>query len=340
MNEEYQNINAILAQMTQNGPITYRDYIDCALYHPDCGYYCAERTRVGRTPGTDFYTAESLGAVYAELIVCGAQEILCQDANTELDAEFDVSAYTFVEIAAEPNSGIISQLPNGTHPFAAAKTLRYGDPLEVSGPVVIFANEWLDALPFHRLRFSKGKWRERGVIWTDNGLQEVQFDVLSPDVAKEAHRLPKDAPEGYCFDWSLEAEKALSNLLAQNWHGILLLFDYGKSWADLLENCPSGSARTYYRHEIGSDLLKNASEADITCDVCWSPLQSICKKFCESVVLESQEAFFVQRGHRVAESIVLESAGQFSPRRQTLMELIHPAHMGRKFQVLWAKRNP
>lgn len=338
MNEESQNINAILAQMTQNGPITYRDYIDCALYHSDCGYYRADRTRVGRTPDADFYTAESLGSVYAELVVGGAQEILRSDADADVDT--NPSAYTFIEIAAEPDSGVLSQLPSDAHSFAAAKTLRYGDALDISGPVIIFANEWLDALPFHRLRFSKGKWHERGVIWTDNGLQEAHLDVLSPQVASEAHRLPKDAPEGYCFDWPLEAESALSNLLAQDWHGLLLLFDYGKSWEDLLENCPSGSGRSYYRHEIGGDLLKNASEADITCDVCWSPLQSICKTVCESVVLESQEAFFVQRGQRVAESIVLESAGQFSPRRQTLMELIHPAHMGRKFQVLWAKRNP
>ncbi|NCG08623.1 MAG: hypothetical protein GWO81_03495 [Verrucomicrobia bacterium] len=46
----------------------------------------------------------------------------------------------------------------------------------------------------------------------------------------------------------------------------------------------------------------------------------------------------MQRAQTAAEAIVMESAGQFSPRRQTLMELIHPAHMGRKFQVLTAKR--
>lgn len=57
-----------------------------------------------------------------------------------------------------------------------------------------------------------------------------------------------------------------------------------------------------------------------------------------SVTLESQESFLVQRAHRTAQAIVSDSAGTFSPERQTLMELIHPANMGQRFQVLWALR--
>ena len=56
------------------------------------------------------------------------------------------------------------------------------------------------------------------------------------------------------------------------------------------------------------------------------------------ITLESQESFLVQRARRAAEVIVSQNAGDFSQARQTLMELIHPAHMGQRFQVLWGLR--
>jgi SAM-dependent MidA family methyltransferase len=48
----------------------------------------------------------------------------------------------------------------------------------------------------------------------------------------------------------------------------------------------------------------------------------------------------VKRAAQTAECIVRAKAGQFSADRQTLMELIHPANMGQRFQVLWGLRMP
>lgn len=327
MNEESQNINAILAQACANNPLSYRDFIEIALYHPSCGYYPRASNRVGRISEADFYTAESLGSVFSELVIDGALKLLGKNA----------AELTFIEIAAEPNKTLLQSLPE--HPFKDAKTIRLGDPIEARGPVVIFANEWLDALPFHRLTFSKGKWQERGVALQNNALCEVLLPKYTKALIQVSGRLPKNAPEGYQFDWPIDAERALTKLLHQDWEGLLLVFDYGKPWNELLENCPSGTARTYHQHKSGLNLLKNPGQMDITCDVCWTTLEEICAEAgMHNISLESQEAFFVKNSGKVAEAIIQESIGKFSPRRQTLMELIHPAHMGRKFQVLSASR--
>ena len=128
-------------------------------------------------------------------------------------------------------------------------------------------------------------------------------------------------------------------MIEQDWTGLLLLFDYGKTWESLLTDCPRGTARTYYQHKQENDLLQLPGDKDITCDVCWTPLKHQLKTAdFQSVTLESQESFLVQRAQRAAEAIVSHSAGNFSQARQTLMELIHPAHMGRRFQVLWGLR--
>jgi SAM-dependent MidA family methyltransferase len=245
---------------------------------------------------------------------------------------------TFIEIAAEPGSNLLSQVES--HAFAASQVIRHGDPIEANGPVVIFANEWLDALPFHRLIYRGGAWRERGVALTDEGeLEDVLLDALTAPVAAIEGRLPAEAEDGYELDLPLATEAALTDLLAQDWTGLLLLFDYGKTWQSLTTDCPGGTARTYYRHKQANELLDEPGEKDITCDVCWDPLADLMRAAAlDPVTLESQEAFFVQRAQRAAEAIVTGSGGVFSPERQTLMELIHPAHMGRRFQVLWGIR--
>ena len=311
------------------GPISYRDYIELALYAKHCGYYTRERERVGRSPERDFYTAESLGKVFAQLVTTAAHDLLGADT---------ASRSTFVEIAAEPGAELLSRID--AHPFAASRVIRQGDPIRAAGPVVIFANEWLDALPFHRLIFNNGAWHERGVqLAQDGSLEEVLLERYSPEVEAIRERLPPQASDGYELDLPLAAEAALADLLAQDWSGMLLLFDYGKTWQALTTDCPAGTARTYQHHQQANDLLDQPGNKDITCDVCWDPLVDLLKQHgLQSVTLESQESFLVQRGQRAAESIISQSAGAFSADRQTLMELIHPAHMGQRFQVLWGLR--
>jgi SAM-dependent MidA family methyltransferase len=319
-----------LKAVCANGPISYRDYIDLSLYADGCGYYKRDQKRVGRSRNTDFYTAESLGQVFAQLTTTAADDLLGKDAAANS---------TFIEIAAEPTTGLLSHLEK--HPFAGSRVIRHGDSIQANGPVVIFANEWLDALPFHRLIFQSGQWRERGVSMDENlTLNETLLGTLSPEVAAISDRLPEQAPEGYQIDLPLLAEAAVADLLAQDWTGLILFFDYGKSWQTLTTECPAGTARTYQQHKQGNDLLDSPGAKDITCDICWDPLVQLFKKAdLKSVTLESQEAFFVKRAQRAAEAIVHSVAGGFSPAKQTLMELIHPTHMGQRFQVLWGIRS-
>jgi len=319
----------LLREKYGSAPIRYRDYIETVLYAEHIGYYRRSGERVGREADRDFYTSESLGPVFSRLVLGAAEHLL----GPELAGQS-----TFIEIAAEPGTGLLSAID--PHPFAAEKVIRLGEAISVSGPVVIFANEWLDALPFHRLVLKEGVWRERGVRIEGQGLKEVLMDDLSTEVVDRLTDLPSDLEEGYELDLPLEAEQALGGLIAQDWTGLLLLFDYGKTWPALLSDCPNGTARTYYRHEQGQDLLERPGEQDITCDICWTPLEAQLRTAgFAPTILESQESFLVQRAANTAEAIVNGSAGRFSSDRQTLMELIHPANMGQRFQVLWGLRD-
>lgn len=311
------------------GPINYRDYIELVLYADGCGYYKSDRRRVGRNKNADFYTAESLGPVFAQLIASATIQILGKET---------VEKSTFIEIAAEPGAELLSHLEN--IPFKNSRVIRHGEAIEANGPVILFANEWLDALPFHRLIFQDGKWRERGVIiGKDKCLKEVILENLSPEITAIHERLPGSIAEGYQLDIPLPAEAAIHQLLNQNWSGLLLLLDYGKTWQNLIIQFPAGTARTYHKHTQANDLLSSPGEKDITCDICWDPLAELLNlSGLKSVTLESQEAFFVKRSQTAAEAIVRDSAGSFNIAKQTLLELIHPTHMGQRFQALWGIR--
>ena len=83
----------ILKQNCYKSTITYRDFIETALYHPILGYYTQTKQRVGRVSQADFYTSESLGKVFAELVLNAAQKLL---------KDKELSSYHFIEIGAEP----------------------------------------------------------------------------------------------------------------------------------------------------------------------------------------------------------------------------------------------
>lgn len=320
----------ILKKVCSKGPISYRDFIELALYHPEVGYYSLNRRRVGRTQSSDFYTAESLGSVFSELVINASRTLLKTD---------DLSSYHFVEIGAEPNSALVDSLE--FNPFLKNSVLRPGDSLSLnSEPCILFANEWLDALPFHRLRFHEGTWRERAVLLNDRGiLEETYLEQLSPALLSSVQSLPKKACQGYEIDLSPEVEVQINKLLDEDWSGLLLLFDYGKTWNELTEHMPNGSARTYAQHRQGNDLFNAVGDSDITFDICWDCIQEVLKtkhNLCSD--LKSQEAFFVHYASQTIERILSQSKFSITREKATLLELIHPTNMGQKFQVLHALR--
>jgi len=317
------------AQAGDAGVLSYRDFTAAALYAPGLGYYARpDADRVGRRPGTDFYTSSSLqGGVFGKLIRAAAAALLAPAPAAE---------HVLVEWAAEPGAGAFG---GEAGPFARLAMRRLGEPLNLPPRVVVFANELLDAQPFHRLVYRRGAWRELGVCVDGPALAEVELPEISPAARSLLPELPGEMPEDYHLDISLDAEALLRGLLAAPWQGLLILADYGYDWADLIGDRPAGTARAYYRHEATRDLLARPGEQDLTCHVCWDRLERILREGgCTPVRVERQEAFFMHHAALVIEEMLAQAAEKFSPARQTLMELLHPSHLGHKFQFLHARR--
>lgn len=316
-------LDAFRRRADADGIMTFATFMDLALYAPQVGYYRQPRTRVGYGPDTDFYTASSSRGVFGELVAAACLARL---------GAVDPKEYIFVEIGAEPGGGVLAGVD---HPFGQAREIRLGEPLEFKGRCVVFSNELFDAQPLRRFVRRSSAWRELGVTIREHRLQEIELGVV------EEPWLPPTAPEGYRFDAPREAVGLVSRIAAEPFEGIFVAFDYGKSYTELADHTPIGTARAYRKHTQSNALLDCPGEQDLTGHVCWDWMAGALREagFTDAAV-ESQESFFVQHASDWLTRTLQEEATRLSPRKLAIMQLLHPAKLGQAFQVLHAQRGP
>ncbi len=296
--------------------------MDLALYHAELGYYRQARKRVGYGRDTDFYTASTSGAVFGEMVAASCV--------TLLGGEEHAREHAFVEVGAEPDGGILAGV---AHPFASVRTVRVGEALQLSGRCVVFSNELFDAQPFRRFVKRGAVWKELGVALGADGLREVELDEVS------APWLPEIANEGYHFDAPRAAVDLAAGIVTQPWRGLFVAFDYGKSLAEISSATPAGTVRAYFQHTQSNELLARPGEQDLTGHVCWDWLsEALGGAGFTRMAVESQEAFFIHHAGPFLAQAMAAEATRMSQRKLALLQLLHPSHMGQKFQVLHGLR--
>jgi len=336
--------------------LRFDHFMRLALYDEKVGYYTQpDRHRVGRRPETDFYTATSVGQTPNSTNTAAQKppslfgELIVQSCLTLMGEAFCARA-TFVEIGSECDGGILRNL---AHPFVAARTISLGEPIELLGeigksdaPLIVFSNELFDAQPCRRFIWRNGQDSKGGQAQQQTGWHEIYVRAENGTLTEVEHPcgrvpkfLPETAPDGYRIDVPLDAQSLLDQIAQHPWHGLFLAFDYGKTWAELTEATPQGTARAYTQHRQTNDLLAQPGQQDLTCHICWDWLQtSLSENGFGDIALDTQEAFFVKHaGSFIARQIAAE-AHKLSARKQAFLQLLHPAHLGQKFQALCAKR--
>jgi SAM-dependent MidA family methyltransferase len=316
------------ATLGARNAMPFAEFMKMALYHPECGYYRSNRTRVGRSPEADFYTSESLGRVLSDLVAAAAVHLL---------TGVDPGSHVFVEIGAEPGSGLH---PDAFEAFREFRPIRLGDNTRIPEKAVVFSNELYDAQPFHRVVYRNGRWTENGVGLDGEELTWVDLGSLSPQVVAFMDHLPVTAVEGTVVDLPIAATEMMAAQVEPDWTGLFIAADYGKSWTALVDDSPHGTGRAYRHHKQHGDLLANPGRQDLTCHICWDWMETVLKQHgFAGVQVTSQEAFFIRNAPDAIKSIITDSAGPLSERHSQLKTLIHPGLMGQKFQVLTGRRS-
>lgn len=314
-------------RLGQKRSLPFDQFINWALYDPKIGYYNKKKKRVGKSIRSDFYTSTSFGKLWSKLVIETCVKLIGRDK---------VAQYSFIEIAAEPESSLLDSIE---HPFRSQKVFRLGESIVLPPLCIIYSNEWLDAQPFKRFSYSneKNQWMEHGVTLQNLCLDEVILENNEHAFDFQLSHDSIDTSDGYLVDWPIGAEKALRQLVVgSDWEGLFLTFDYGLSLNSIFHEYPSGTARSYKNHKVSNNLLQNPGEQDITCSLCWDILKTIMKDAgFQKIKVESQENFLIKHCSETLKEII-EEKNSFE--KNALKELIHPLHMGHKFQALWGFR--
>jgi SAM-dependent MidA family methyltransferase len=191
------------------------------------------------------------------------------------------------------------------------------------GPMLVLANEFLDALPIRQFLRCGGTWVERYV-------RESCF-VEMP--AADAPALPADAPEGAVKEVSepaLAFTRALAARLAAQ-RGAALFFDYGHhapGFADTLQAVRA--------HGTGLDPLAEPGTRDLTAHVDFYAVAAVAREAGAAVFGPLPQGVVLQRLGLVTRAAMLAQA---RPRlaREILSgaeRLVAPEGMGRLFKAL------
>jgi SAM-dependent MidA family methyltransferase len=197
---------------------------------------------------------------------------------------------------------------------------------------IVFSNELLDALPFHRLRVRDGKLREIFIGLDEQGEpREIEND---PSLAIGDWR--SAIPDSWEFENCPRAEEWIRDIASCLTRGYVITVDYGYTREEYVSKPrPNGTWRTYFQHTRTDDTLANIGEQDITADVDFTSFIAAGEAAgLETVLFTDQTHALLEIGRGVIEEITTRDAGKMSKDRNAIHQLLHPAMMGQRFRVL------
>jgi SAM-dependent MidA family methyltransferase len=271
----------LVRRIRANGPITFADFMEAALFDPEDGYYMA-RPAIGFEEG-DYFTSADLGPAFGR-----ALSRLAVDAWTALGRP---PAWDLVEAgsgkgtvmrdllaalererpdaARGARAAIVEVSPRLREQQAVAlagRDMRWAATAHALAPIhgLIFANEVLDAFPVHVLVRTDEAVREVYVDERDGELVETLRAPSHPDLR---WRVPETLALGGRWEVSTAAESWVAQVAAALTSGYLLLVDYADDEPGLLARMGAGTVRVFSRHRLASDPLERPGEVDITATV-------------------------------------------------------------------------
>jgi SAM-dependent MidA family methyltransferase len=212
-------------------------------------------------------------------------------------------------------------------------------PLGSSAPLIVFANEFFDALPVEILS-TQGKLH---LALENNRLQEIWL----PSLAEELEFLDR---------YSVHAEpgeRIEAPIIAQDWIRqianstasaplLLIAIDYGYTREQQLAGRHRGTLMAYRHHSASPDPYQAPGEQDLTAHVNFTALAAACEQSsmrCEKLLTQSQ--FLMGLGEKNQFADAFEDCRLPQERAKVALQLKHlvtPAGMGENFQVLFASR--
>ena len=318
-------VERIRAAIDRDGPLTFDRFMAMALYEPGLGYYRTSDDRATRAG--DFLTAPETHPIFGAAIARQLDEV---HRRLGAPSRFVVRDYGAGSgalglgiLEAVTGRGVLGRVAGSTGLAAALvyvpievdrerrdaivgrlTAAGFGPSLEPDLPPdrgesgATLANEFLDALPVHRVIGRAGGLRELAVGWSAGRFVEVEMAPSSP--ALEA-RLAADGvvlADGARAEICLALHRWTGELAAGLARGIGLVIDYGHEASALYgPERSGGTLRAYAGQRVHADWSIAVGRQDLTAHVDFSAVaRAALEHGLTDLGLTSQAEFLVGLG--------------------------------------------
>jgi SAM-dependent MidA family methyltransferase len=287
-------VERLRSEISATGPITFARFMTVALGDPDHGYYATTDERPTRRG--DFLTAPELHPIFGATIgraIEGFWRTIGRPATFALREYGAGSARLAIDVLsglAERQSDLLEAIryepielvPGrvelihrrltdagfGSHLADRAVVGRKAGATGVAG--MVLANEFLDALPVHRIEGRAGEIRELYVDWSipESRFLDALAPASTPAIAERLERERITLAEGQQAEVCLALDDWGDELTAWPERGFGLVIDYGREAPDLYRpDRRRGTLMAYAGQRAREDPYVAIGRQDLTAHV-------------------------------------------------------------------------
>lgn len=275
----------IIQKIKNEGPVSFRDYMEMALYYPELGYYTGLKDKIG--VNGDFYTSSNLTPAFGAMIARQIEQMwhllgrkpftiveygagtgcLCHDMMDYLESNHALYAdlhYCIIEKSPAMREKEKTHLKDKVSWHQSIREIP-----DLNG--CILSNEVIDNFAVHKMVM-------------DNELMEVYVDyqdgfmeILKPASPALKEYLSEQGirlPQGFCTEINMEAIEWIKEISSALNTGYVLTIDYGYLSSELYQEHKSGGTLLCYnKHHVNDQYYQDIGYQDITSHVNFSALQ-------------------------------------------------------------------
>lgn len=334
------------------GWIDFARFMELALYAPGLGYYSGGARKFGAAG--DFVTAPELTPAFAQTLATQAAQVLAASAPHVIEAgagsgrlaadllqELErrgtlPETYAILELSGELRERQRATLA-ATVPQLIDR-VRWLDRLPERFDGLVLANELLDALPVHLVRWHDEAILERGVAADGDGFVWQERPAAGAVLARAQALAGEGVPGGgYLSEIGLAAAAWTASWADILGRGALLLIDYGFPRREFYHpQRGEGTLMCHYRHHAHTDPFYLPGLQDITAHVDFTAIaEAGTEAGLDFLGYTTQAAFLFDCGlTEVLARTPADDARRYLPLANAAQKLISPAEMGELFKVI------
>ncbi|MDP6454790.1 MAG: SAM-dependent methyltransferase [SAR202 cluster bacterium] len=321
----------IRRRIAVEGRITFADFMETALYHPEGGYYTTHKA-IGASGA--YFTSPAAHPAFGALLALQLERMWetlgAPDTFhvVEMGAGDGLMARDLANYAQHLRPAFRQALEYLTTDRAKSDAAVTG----ITGCVI--SNELVDAFPVHRFKIANGNLQEAYVTINEIGELAEEFGQPStPLIAERLEKLGRPLPDGFAGEVNLGISTWMENVSQILNRGFVITIDYGLEADQLYSPIRSrGTLQTYFRHTDGSSPYQRIGRQDITAHVDFTAVVVEGRTAgLAPLVLFSQAEYLNELGMREIETKISSMELDSYERDANLMalrELVKPGGLG------------